>query len=202
MHFSLFEEEPLHLQLKDGWIMYDPCFLEPANCDQYLAYLTHVVPWEQQKVQMFGKWVDQPRLTAFYGDPGVSYTYSGLTWQVQAWPPPLAELRKVIEERCSKQFNSVLLNYYRDGQDSMGWHSDDEPSLGRNPLIASVSFGAERKFMLRHRQKKSSRQEIVLRHGSLLVMGGALQHHWQHQLPKSKKVREARINLTFRNIIL
>jgi alkylated DNA repair dioxygenase AlkB len=84
----------------------------------------------------------------------------------------------------------------------MGWHSDDEPSLGRNPLIASVSFGAERKFMLRHRQKKSSRQEIVLRHGSLLVMGGALQHHWQHQLPKSKKVREARINLTFRNIIL
>lgn len=202
MFLSLFEDKPLKLEWTDGWVLYDPHFLDGPDSDQFLAYLTHVIPWEQKKVRIFGKWVDQPRLTAFYGDEHVSYTYSGLNWQATPWTPPLAELKEALEKSTGQVFNSVLLNLYRNGEDSMGWHSDDEASLGKNPLIASVSLGAERNFMLRHRQDKKKKQSLVLHHGSLLLMGGALQHHWQHQLPKTRSLAEARINLTFRNIII
>jgi alkylated DNA repair dioxygenase AlkB len=202
MRLSLFKEQPLKLEWEDGWIFYDPFFLEDEVSDYYLANLTHIVPWQQQQVKIFGKWVDQPRLTALYGDTGLSYTYSGLCLEAIPWTPPLAELREAIEDSCDAHFNSALLNHYRDGQDSMGWHSDDEGSLGENPFIASVSLGAERTFMLRHRHDRFKKRSLKLKHGSLLLMGGALQHYWQHQLPKTKKPVSPRINLTFRKLIL
>lgn len=201
MGLSLFKEEPFQEEWEDGWIFYDPHFMEAEAADFYLAYLTHMVDWQQHQVRIFGKWVNQPRLTALYGDDGFSYTYSGLTLPALPWTPPLADLKAIIETSCEASFNTALFNYYRDGQDSMGWHSDDENSLGNDPFIASLSLGAERKFMLKHKRNSWQKKSIVLQHGSILLMGGALQHHWQHQLPKSRKVSKPRINLTFRTLM-
>lgn len=150
---------------------------------------------------MFGKWIDQPRLTAWYADPGLSYTYSGLEWEPMEWNDILLDLKSIVENYAQYSFNSVLLNLYRDGKDSMGWHSDDEPELGKNPVIASLSFGQSRMFHLKHRFDKSTekvRMELV--NGSLLVMRGTTQHFWHHQIPKSKRPLQTRINLTFRQI--
>lgn len=200
MDLPLFDTEPLTIKFDDGWIFYDPFFLNNELSDFYLAYLTHLVPWQQYQVRIFGKWQNQPRLTALYGDAGLAYTYSSLRLEALPWTPPLAELKGSIEDACEAKFNTALLNYYRDGQDSMGWHSDDEASLGTNPFIASLSLGAARKFMLRHKQDRQQKKSFSLKHGSLLLMGGALQHHWQHQLPKTKAA-SPRINLTFRKLV-
>ena len=153
---------------------------------------------------MYGQRIAVPRLTAWFGDPRATYSYSGITMTPEAWTPLLLELKSLVEPKAlGTPFNSVLLNLYRDGNDSVSWHSDDEPELGTNPVIASVSLGQARTFRLKHKRDDSIPPvEIELTHGSLLVMSGALQHFWKHQLPKRKsKSLGPRINLTFRRIL-
>ncbi|MEZ4776851.1 MAG: alpha-ketoglutarate-dependent dioxygenase AlkB [Bacteroidia bacterium] len=189
--------------LKDGHLWYDPHFFPTGESDTLLAELQEDIAWRQESVTIFGRKIPQPRLTAWYGDPGKVYSYSGLTWNPLPWTPALLKIKTKIESVSrGASFNSVLLNLYRNGQDSMGWHSDDEPELGKNPVIASVSFGESRNFQLRHRlHKKEERHSIVLAHGSLLIMLGETQHFWQHQVPKTAKTINPRVNLTFRWIL-
>lgn len=193
-------------QSPESEIWFDATCLDAAAADRYLAQLQQGIVWQQRSIRLFGKTLPQPRLVAWYGDPGASYSYSGLTWEPLAWTADLSRLKRQVEAAAGAMlerpllFNSVLLNLYRDGQDSMGWHSDDEPELGHNPAIASLSLGAQRRFDLRHRRNKALKYQMVLTHGSLLVMAGATQHHWQHQIAKTKRVLQPRINLTFRYI--
>ena len=191
---------PYKLPLKEADVVYFPTLFTKEKSDLLLEQLQHNIKWEQKKIKIFGKELDQPRLTAFYGDSALPYTYSNLTWYALPWTPLLAEIKKEVEHFCDTHFTSVLLNLYRAGGDSMGWHSDDEPELGENPIIASVSFGAARKFSFRHRKEKQRKFDLELTHGSLLLMKGATQANWQHQLPKTKKVEAPRVNLTFRII--
>jgi len=157
------------------------------------------VDWEQQEINVYGKTHLQPRLVAWYGDAGASYTYSGLTLQPTPWIDPIVEIKMVCEAIAGTTFNSVLLNLYRDGEDTVGWHSDDEPTLGRDPVIASVSLGAMRRFDLRHKVTKET-VKAPMPAGSVLLMSGRLQAEWSHQVPRTKKVGSPRINLTFRRI--
>lgn len=159
------------------------------------------INWQRDDIKMFGKTIALPRLTAWYGDAGKSYTYSGITSQPQVWNAGLLYIKKQIEQVTGYAFNSVLLNWYRNGEDHMGWHADDEPELGVNPLIASVNFGETRDFVLRRNDEPRQKIVIPLQHGTLLVMGGALQHYWQHSVPKRKRVKGSRFNLTFRTIV-
>jgi len=159
------------------------------------------IDWKHEKIRIFGRWVLQPRLTAWYGDEGTDYVYSGLNNTPKVWNKELLFLKAQVEELSGAEFNSVLLNYYRDGEDSMGWHQDNEKSLGVKPIIASLSLGASREFQLRHKFDKSiPRVKCALGEGSLLIMSGDTQKFWQHQIPKTKKAVGERINLTFRNI--
>ena len=191
------------LEMRDADVWYDPAFISENESQGWQETLTQGVPWRQDSIRLFGKEFLQPRLVAWYGDPGAAYTYSGLTLEPLPWIPILQEIRGRVEEACSASFNSVLLNLYRNGADSMGWHSDDEPELGPHPLIASVSLGGERKFHFRHRtDKEMPRIHLVLTTGSLLIMKGTTQQYWQHQIPKTRKEVAPRINLTFRKIIL
>ena len=182
--------------LDGGTIAYDECFYASADADALLETLRHETPWRQERSRL-GPF---PRLTAWYADVGLTYSYSGVTHEALAWTPTLSDVRRNVEEAAQASFNSVLLNFYRDGQDSIGYHSDAEPELGLNPMIASISLGGVRQFVLRHAK---TREKIAydLAHGSLLLMGGTSQHHWVHGLPKTKAKVGARINLTFRNIV-
>jgi len=164
-----------------------------------LAELIAATPWRSEIVTVYGKQHQQPRLTAAYGD--APYTYSGLTIHPLPWTPLLLAIKAAVEAACAYTFNSVLLNYYRDGRDSMGMHSDDERELGRNPVVASVSFGATRTFILRHKATRRT-LKLDLPDGALLLMAGALQHHWQHGINKSTRAMGPRVNLTFRSINL
>jgi alkylated DNA repair dioxygenase AlkB len=182
---------------------YFPGFLSLGDADDLLATLLDRVPWQQPVVQLFGRTFCSPRLAAWYGDPGAVYQYSSLVNEPLPWLPNLAGLRRQIEHRFGQSFNSVLLNFYRDGADSMGWHRDREPELGKNPTIASISLGAIRRFVLQHsRQANIARLEFHPEHGSLLLMRGATQHFWRHCVPKTRKVVSPRVNLTFRRIVL
>lgn len=193
--------QPHNIPLKDGEMMLVQKAFCPKDCDRYFKYLLSAIPWRQESIVLFGKRMQQPRLTAWYADEEKPYTYSGLTWQSQPWNSLLLEIKHKVELAADTRFNSVLLNFYRNGNDSMGWHSDDEPALGRNPIIASVSFGGSRKFQLKHRLRTTEpTTTVLLEHGNLLVMKGATQHCWKHQIPKTKEAVEPRINLTFRNI--
>ena len=156
--------------------------------------------WAQLPVRLFGRSIPQPRLTAFYGEPGISYRYSGLTLQARGWTDDLQYIRTIVQRYSQSRFNSVLCNLYRSGNDYMGWHADDEPELGPKPTIASVSLGAARRFVLKPRDGGEQRYEYLLAPRSLLVMSGDLQRHWLHQLPKALRVGQLRINLTFRLI--
>jgi alkylated DNA repair dioxygenase AlkB len=158
------------------------------------------IDWRLDSIRMFGKLIPQPRFTAWYGDEGKSYQYSGLKMQPKPWNEGLLSLKNTIEPIAGVAFNSVLLNWYRDGQDHMSWHADDERELGKNPTIGSVNFGASRRFLLRRKDNPSEKIEIPLHHGSLLLMCGEMQHFWQHALPKAAKVKDTRVNLTFRVI--
>ena len=171
--------------------------LPPHEADSAFADLLENLDWQQEDAFLFGRKIPLPRLTAWYGDSG--YSYSGIRHEPAPLTPLLATLKSSMEAISDKVFNSVLINLYRGGQDSMGWHSDDEAALGLEPEIASLSLGAERRFHFRHRQK-SDRIAIDLRHGSCLIMKGRCQACWQHQLPKTKKNVGPRINLTFRTI--
>lgn len=153
-------------------------------------------PWEQGEIKLFGKEIREPRLKAWYGSK--PYTYSGVTHSPLAFTREIKGLKQSIESHTKFSFNSCLLNLYRDGTDSMGWHQDNEKELGANPIIASVSLGAERMFHLKPIQRGTSSIKLPLAHGSLLIMAGETQHYWKHQLPKTKKELGSRINLTFR----
>jgi alkylated DNA repair dioxygenase AlkB len=183
---------------------YFPGFLPPRQADECLERLWRDLPWSQQAITLFGRRVMQPRLTAWCGDARAVYTYSGLTLRPSPWHPVLLELKERLEALTGGRFNSVLANAYRDGRDSMGWHSDDEKELGRAPLIASVSLGAERRFLLRPSVRPAEgaapASGIALEHGSLLVMKGDSQHRFRHALPRTRKPTGLRINLTYRMV--
>ena len=189
------------LPLADAELRWQPEWLDVATADHWLAALVAQTPWQQPQVVVHGRQHPVPRLLAWYGDAGVSYRYAGLNHQPLVWTPLLAQIRARVEAAAGQALNGLLLNYYRDGQDSMGWHSDDEPELGRNPLIASLSLGGERRFDLRRRGASRIEYSLPLSHGSLLVMAGATQHHWQHQVAKTRSLCAPRLNLTFRWIL-
>jgi alkylated DNA repair dioxygenase AlkB len=175
-------------------------FYSREQGDVILNSLLTDIPWRRDKIVLYGKEMDVPRLTAWHGDPGAVYTYSNIRMEPEPWSPLLESMRDRVSEFCNTPFNSVLLNLYRDGNDSMGWHSDDEKELGVQPTIASLSFGAERVFKFRHKSNRLLKRSMNLSHGSLLVMKGGTQVLWQHSLPKTKKEIFPRINLTFRMI--
>lgn len=180
-----------------GWANADWRELTP---EQFAAIgFTHI-HWCQEHITFFGKRHALPRLTAWYGDAGTNYTYSNIAVTPTPWNKGLLYLKQQIEQRAGVTFNSVLLNWYRDGADHLQWHSDDEPDLGRNPVIASANFGETRDFALRRTDDHSQRIVLPLKHGTLLVMAGTLQHFWQHAVPKRKRVQDSRFNLTFRHI--
>ncbi|MEH6571355.1 MAG: alpha-ketoglutarate-dependent dioxygenase AlkB [Halioglobus sp.] len=166
---------------------------------QLFRKLCEDVDWEHREVTVYGKKHLQPRLVAWFGNPGTAYTYAGLTLQPTPWIDPILEIKAVCEMIAGTTFNSVLLNQYRDGDDTVGWHSDDEPELGPNPTIASVSLGAARRFDIRHKATKEM-VKVLLPSGSVLMMTGRTQSEWSHQVPRTRKVNEPRINLTFRRV--
>ena len=172
-----------------------------AEAPAWFAALMQEVRWEQHWLTLFGRRIAAPRLSAWYAEPGCSYRYSGLSLAAQPFTPVLAQIRARTEALAGHGFNSVLLNLYRDGADGMSWHSDDEPELGPEPLIASLSLGATRRFLLRRRDAPRTRLGIDLADGSLLLMAPPLQRHWQHSVPKTRRATGARINLTWRRIL-
>lgn len=187
------------LPLPDAEVYYAPRFFNPEESGAYFHELKQNINWQQEHIRMFGKELLLPRLTAWYGDKG--YTYSGLYNKPQPWLPVLLELKERVEQASGNTYNSVLLNFYRNGNDSMGWHTDDEAELGKEPAIASLSFGCERRFSFKHRTHKDLKPvSITLTHGSLLLMQGPTQHHWLHHIPKTKRPVQPRINLTFRSV--
>ena len=199
---SLFdsESEPLFLALPDADIIYYPEFYDSSAADLLFTALEKDILWQQDHIKIFGKIHPQPRLTALYGDEGKYYSYSNIKMQPHPWNLLLQKIKSEVEKVAETHFSTVLLNYYRDGKDSNGWHADNEKELGLNPVIASLSFGAERVFQLKHNSDKGQKQNIVLQHGSLLLMKGITQHFWKHQIPKTAKPIGPRINLTFRLI--
>ena len=188
------------IEIDDGDILWIKRFLPKADADALLQTLQTEIPWRQDSIRIAGKDTPIPRLQAWYGDPGMTYTYSGLKLDPLPWTPTLATLKQRIEDYSDCHFNSLLANLYRTEQDSVGWHADDEPELGQNPAIASLSLGDTRDFQLKHHQHTDKKLTLPLQHGDLLIMKGALQHHWLHQIPKSKTPCGPRINLTFRRI--
>jgi alkylated DNA repair dioxygenase AlkB len=181
---------------EEGRLLYDPSFCSPEEADALFAWLRSEVPWRQETVR--GN--PLPRLNAWFADAGLRYTYSGLSHLGSGWLPELAEVKRRVEAASGASFNSLLLNRYRDGKDSIGFHTDAEPELGENPVVATVSFGSERDFVLKHRATKETLTYRV-GHGSLLAMGGTSQHHWLHALPKTEEPVGERISLTFRLIV-
>lgn len=203
MQYNLFDPQLCDklglLPLQDADVSYFPYFLSQQQADEYLVCLQSTLAWQQEHIKLYGKSVKIPRLQAWYGDSDARYQYSGLSLEPNPWTKALAELRLRCEDHCGHRFNSVLANCYRDGQDSMGWHADNESELGPRPVIASLSFGQVRNFDLRHR-KSGAKYRLALEHGSLLLMAGDTQQYWQHGLAKTKKDVQARINLTFRRV--
>lgn len=185
----------------NGELYYYPQFFSPSVSNELFNTLINTIAWKQEPIVLFGKQIMQPRLTALYGDAAISYGYSGITMQPIEWTAALQTIKQAIEPITKTLFTTVLLNYYRNGNDSMGWHRDNEPVLGKNPLIASVSFGAARKFSFRDYETKKTTISLLLEHGSLLIMKGATNHFWEHQLPKTKQNNNPRVNLTFRTIV-
>ena len=175
-------------------------FCEADAAREWFKRVHQEVVWERHRLRLFGREVDSPRLSCWIGDADAVYTYSGTRFTPHPWTSACGELRDGISVLCGEKYNSVLCNLYRDGRDSMGWHSDDEPELGAQPCIASLSLGAARRFRLRHRRDPGLRLELELAPGSLLLMSGTTQRYYRHDLPKSARVTEPRINLTFRKV--
>jgi alkylated DNA repair dioxygenase AlkB len=195
-------------RLTGGWHRLDlpgadvrlwPAWLPTAEADRLLDTLMHEVPWEMHRIRMFGREVDSPRLSAWIGDADAVYRYSGTTFAPHPWTPALADLRDRACNTCDARFNSVLANLYRTGDDRMGWHSDDEPELGLQPVIASVSLGAARTFRFKARHGGEP-VAVELPHGSLLRMAGDTQRLYRHEMPARRRINQPRINLTFRHI--
>jgi len=178
-----------------------PDWLTRAEADALLVSLREGIPWETHRIRLFGRELDSPRLSCWIGDEGAAYSYSGARFQPYSWPAALLPVRQRLANELDGAFNSVLANRYRDGHDYMGWHSDNESALGPRPLIASLSLGATRRFVLKHRHEPSRKLELELPHGSLLVMGGDTQRNYRHSLPRTARPLGERINLTFRRIL-
>ena len=200
---SLFENtsEPIYFNVPDAEIVYYPHFIDVIQSDLLFQELLQTIPWQQDLIKVFGKVHAQPRLTALFGNEGKSYSYSNIKMQPHSWNTVLLDLKQKVAAVSETDFTTVLLNLYRDGKDSNGWHADNEKELGNNPVIASLSFGSERYFHLQHNKDKSLKLKILLEHGSLLIMKGTTQHFWKHQIPKTAKPIGSRINLTFRSIV-
>ncbi len=217
------EHKGWRVQVPGGALLYVPQFFSEKISNRSLEYLQEYeqgdwqstdwkslstaqlqalrfknIAWEQDHIQIFGKTHPLPRLTAWYGDPGAAYTYSGIQSEPKPWNTGLLYMREQIQAISGARFNSVLLNWYRNGEDYLNWHADDEKELGSNPVIASINFGATRDFQLRRNSDHQQKITIPLEHGTLLLMQGALQHHWQHAVPVRKRVKTSRFNLTFR----
>jgi alkylated DNA repair dioxygenase AlkB len=206
--FSKFEFEEsskaktIKFDLPDADLVLFESFFTKLESQKLYQNLIDKIQWRQDKIKIFGKLIDQPRLTAFYGDRNKEYSYSGIVMKPIDWNEDLLLIKNRVEDIAKTKFTSVLLNYYRDGKDSMGWHSDDEKELGLNPVIGSVSFGESRVFEMRHKFRKELKKlDIPLTNGSYLLMKGTTQHFWQHQIPKTSKDLKSRINLTFRIIL-
>lgn len=213
------------IQVPDGWLFYSERFFNSRWSDRIVEYFQENnsidwqtaqwrdmapeqleaisfrnIKWKQDRIRFYGKLHALPRLTAWYGDQDKVYTYSGIKSHPEEWNEGLIHIKERVERLSAASFNSVLLNWYRDGQDYLSWHADNEKELGANPTIASANFGAERDFLIRRNCNQSEKLTIPLKHGTLLLMGGSLQHFWQHSVPKRTGVKQSRFNLTFRNI--
>jgi alkylated DNA repair dioxygenase AlkB len=192
------------IEVENGWYIFVENFIKKDTIEELFSYFKSSLNWESSEIKLFGKTYNTPRLEAFYSENNLNYSYSGKKLKQNIFDPKLLELKQTIEENISKvipvNFNCVLANLYRNGKDSNGWHADNEKELGQNPIIASLSLGETRRFDLKHNLSKENLQ-FELNSGSLLVMGGEIQHYWKHQIAKSKKVQGERINLTFRKII-
>lgn len=197
---DLFSAEKRHLHLPNAEVIYIPDFYNLQKADHYFEHLRREVEWQQDAIRIFGKSYPQPRLTALFATNDKPYSYSNITMMPQKMSVELNQIKTDIEAVCSHEFTTVLLNLYRTGADSNGWHADNEKELGKNPTIASLSFGATRLFHFKHRTIKKEHYKLHLDHGSLLIMKGEMQHFWLHQIPKTKKEVDERINLTFRTL--
>jgi alkylated DNA repair dioxygenase AlkB len=200
INVSNFRIYMIQYSIPDGNLSYDAGFYNKKEADKLYEILMSELALRQNDIVIFGKEYKTPRLEGFYSKNGERYGYSGRRMESIPFSPVLKTICNKIESKTSQKFNSVLINLYRDGQDSNGWHSDDENELGNNPFIASLSLGEARKIQFKHKSKGYKMEEI-LTHGSLMLMSGSLQTFWKHQIPKTKKKKEARLNLTFRNII-
>src|ERR1017187_3155118 len=189
------------LDLPEAEVVVYPAFFSVPEADRLLGELRDTTAWRQETIKLYGKSISVPRLTAWYGDEGSSYFYSGITNVPRPWTPVLLEVKRAVEPPSGVVFNSVLLNCYRTGKDSVSWHADDEPEFGEQPVIASVSFGGTRTFQFKHKKRKELKASLELTHGSLLIMRGDTQANWLHQIPKTAKNVEERVNLTFRAIV-
>ena len=198
---NLFPNEKIVLNLPDAVFEYYPNFFNTEKADELFKKLIEETHWQQDNISIFGKTHLQPRLTALYGNEGKPYSYSNIVMHPHQWNSLLTFIKEKIEETCNHSFTTVLINRYRNEKDSNGWHADNEKELGRNPIIASVSFGEERIFQLKHNTNKDAKLSLTLKHGSLLLMKEGSQIHYKHQIPKATKTKKERINLTFRRIL-
>ena len=196
------DAEVIDLDLCEGAARLWPDAFAPDEASVLFEELRRGIDWHEEEVLIFGKRRKVPRLVAWHGDDGATYVYSGTAHRPEPWTPALLRVRDRVSALTGADFNAVLLNLYRDGRDGMGWHADDEPELGRNPVIASVSLGATRRFCLRHRRRRDLKLDLPLPHGSLLCMSGTTQHCWLHALPKTARPVGERINLTLRKVAL
>ena len=197
---SKLSAQKINLQLPDSDISYFPKFLNTTEANHLFKVLRDITPWKQDTITVYGKTYPQPRLTALFGDNNKPYSYSNITMNPIMFSTDLLALRDKLQMETGIHFTSCLLNLYRDGKDSNGWHADDEEALGENPIIASISLGQERFFHLKHKSVKELKHKLILEHGSLLLMKGETQHRWYHQIPKTTKPINERINITFRVI--
>lgn len=195
---SLFPKDKLIFDIPNAEVEYYGQFFDEIQANKLFETLKNEIPWQQDMITVFGKTHPQPRLTSLFGNDGKQYNYSNIIMQPNPWNAVLTFIKEEVEKICHEKFTTVLLNYYRDGKDSNGWHADNEKELGINPILASVSLGAERMFHLKHNLINDQMLKINLEHGSLLVMKGETQHFWKHQIPKTAKPIGSRINLTFR----
>ena len=197
---ELFPANGENIVLPGAVLRFMPQWLALAEADALFEQLRAQVAWENHRIRMFGRWVDSPRRSCWMGDANAAYRYSGAQFQPHPWLPSVHALCQRAGFASDAMFNSALLNLYRHGQDAMGWHSDDEPELGHDPVIASVSLGAPRRFLLKRRDGQAQKQSLLLTHGSLLIMAGRTQHEWLHAVPRTTRPMGERINLTFRLI--
>ena len=189
------------LELPDADVAFDPAWLSREQADALFVDLLAAIPWEVHRIRLFGREVDSPRRSCWIGDPDAAYTYSGTRFLPRPWPAALRPVRERLAREMGVDFNSVLANFYRDGRDYMGWHGDAEAELGPRPVIASVSLGAARRFVLKSRSDPAQKRAVELPHGSLLLMRGDTQRNYRHALPRTARPVGARINLTFRRIV-